>query len=198
MWPLIIHQGTHLLSEALVFLPTVMVSLKTLMARHRPRLQLSGDQVPSVDILVTSCNEPIDVIQDTVLAVLAIDYPRNMYRVIVADDGSSCELEAWIKQLNQPNLYYTSRSIKIGFKAGNLNHAVEESKTLPGGPSDFIAAIDADMIVEKQWLRSVVAHLALDGNLGLVCPSQVSPILLEAKASALKKITAVTEAILTQ
>jgi cellulose synthase/poly-beta-1,6-N-acetylglucosamine synthase-like glycosyltransferase len=192
VWSLIIRQSTYLLSEALVFLPTVMISLKTLMARHRPRLQLSGDRVPSVDILVTSCNEPIDVIQDTVLAVLAIDYPQSMYRVIVADDGSSSELEAWIKQLNRPNLYYTSRSIKTGFKAGNLNHAVEETKALPGGPSDFVAAIDADMIVEKRWLRSVVAHLALDGNLGLVCPSQVSHIPLEAKVSVLEKITTTT------
>lgn len=167
------HRDTSLLSEALITLPTIFISFKTLVARHRPRLQLSGDTVPAVDILVTSCNEDIEVIQDTLLAVLAIDYPPSMYRVIMADDGSSRELEAWVNHLNRPNLHYTSRSIKSGFKAGNLNHAVEYTETLPGGPSDFIAALDADMIVEKRWLRSVVAQIVQDGNLALVCPSQV-------------------------
>jgi cellulose synthase/poly-beta-1,6-N-acetylglucosamine synthase-like glycosyltransferase len=162
------------------------------MARHRPRLQLSGDIVPAVDILVTSCNEAIEVIQDTLLAVLAIDYPQNMYRVIVADDGSSRELEAWVNELNRPNLHYTSRSIKSGFKAGNLNHAIEQAKNLPGGPSDFIAALDADMIVEKRWLRSILAHIVLDGNLGLVCPSQVRNMFSGEKSSVLKKMTAET------
>lgn len=158
------------------------------MARHRPRLQLSGDNVPAVDILVTSCNEAIEVIQDTLLAALAIDYPQSMYRVIVADDGSSSELEAWVNQ--RPNLHYTSRTIKSGFKAGNLNHAVEQTESLPGGPSDFIAALDADMIVEKRWLRSIVAHIVLDDNLGLVCPSQVRTIFSGEQASVLKKTTA--------
>ncbi|KAH7382529.1 nucleotide-diphospho-sugar transferase [Phaeosphaeria sp. MPI-PUGE-AT-0046c] len=153
-------------------LPAILVSLKTLMARHRPRLQLSGDSVPAVDILVTCCNEAIDVIQDTLLAVFSVDYPQNKFRVIVADDGSSRELEAWVGQLGMPNLHYTSRSIKGGFKAGNLNHTVAYVETLPGGSSDFIAALDADMIVEKRWLRSIVAQIVLDDNLGLVCPSQ--------------------------
>jgi hypothetical protein len=186
-----IQSSKHLLtSEALITLPTILVSIKTLMARHRPRLQLSGDNVPAVDILVTSCNEAIEVIQDTLLAALAIDYPQNKYRVIVADDGSSRELEAWVNQLNRPNLHYTTRSIRSGFKAGNLNHAVEQAETLPGGPSDFIAALDADMIVEKRWLRSIVAHIVLDGNLGLVCPPQVRTIFWDEKASVLKKTTA--------
>lgn len=168
------HQPTCLLFEAIMALPTILVSFKTLMARHRPRLQLSGDNVPAVDILVTCCNEAIEVIQDTLLAALAIDYPQNMYRIIVADDGSSRELDAWVKQLKRPNLHYTCRSIKSGFKAGNLNHAVEYAETLPGGSSEFIAALDADMIVEKRWLRAVVAQIVQDDNLALICPSQVS------------------------
>lgn len=37
-----------------------------------------------------------------------------------------------------------------------------------------MAALDADMIPEKDWLRAVIAHLVVDPNMALTCPPQVS------------------------
>lgn len=129
--------------------------------------------MPAVDVLVTVCGESLDILQDTILAALSIDYPQEKFRVIVTDDGNSAELKSWIALLGRPNLYYTCRAHRIGFKAGNLNHAVKLSESLPGKPTEFIASIDADMIVEKQWLRSLLPHLIRDKRLGIVCPPQV-------------------------
>ncbi len=56
-------------------------------------LRFVGDDVPLVDIVVPCCNEPLDIIQDTVMGVLALDYPQDKYRLVVADDGASPEVE---------------------------------------------------------------------------------------------------------
>jgi cellulose synthase/poly-beta-1,6-N-acetylglucosamine synthase-like glycosyltransferase len=150
-----------------------------LIARWRPKLRLLGENVPSVDVIITVCNESIAIIQDTVRGALNLDYPVHRYRIIVADDGRSEKLEAWITEmaLEYPNLNYTAR-IKngpAGYKAGNLNSAVEFTRGLLGGPAELVAGLDADMIPERRWLRTVAPHLMRDPKMGLVCPAQVRP-----------------------
>ncbi|OTB03797.1 glycosyltransferase family 2 protein [Hypoxylon sp. CI-4A] len=118
--------------------------------------------------------ESLDIVQDTVLAAMAVDYPQDRIRVIVTDDGASAEVRAWVEALAICNLHYTARVKEgsAGYKAGNLNHAIDFIKTLPGGPADYIAGLDADMIPEKRWLRSVLPHLLLDPKLGVATPRQ--------------------------
>ncbi|XXG94208.1 hypothetical protein Hte_000461 [Hypoxylon texense] len=140
----------------------------------RPRYRLEGDRIPRVDVIITCCNESIDIIQDTVLGALAVDYPQDSFRVILTDDGASFAVKDWVASLKKPNLHYTAR-VKQGaggYKAGNLNHAVAFIKALPGRPADFIAGLDADMIPEKKWLRSVFPHLLLDPKMGVATPKQ--------------------------
>ncbi|CAJ2504745.1 Uu.00g121390.m01.CDS01 [Anthostomella pinea] len=114
---------------------------------------------------------------DTVCAALAVDYPSHLYRVVVCDDGDSKNLAAWVTSLAQQrsNLHYTARTRHgpEGYKAGNLNHGLGFVDALPGGPAEYVAGIDADMIVERRWLRSVMAHIAPDPDMGMACPAQV-------------------------
>jgi cellulose synthase/poly-beta-1,6-N-acetylglucosamine synthase-like glycosyltransferase len=146
-------------------------------SRWRPRLRLIGDNVPSVDVIITVCNEKLDIIQDTARGALNLDYPKDRYRVIVADDGRSQKLHAWVLQtahdLGFPNLHYTTRTTTGGYKAANLNNAIQFAATLPGGSAELVAGLDADMIPERKWLRVVVPHLVKDPKLGLVCPAQL-------------------------
>lgn len=37
--------------------------------RMRPKLRLIGDFAPTVDVFITCCKEPVDVIMDTTIAV---------------------------------------------------------------------------------------------------------------------------------
>jgi len=150
---------------------------KGFFSRWRPRLRLLGGNVPSVDVIVTVCNEDIDIVRDTVLGALNIDYPPHRFRVIVSDDGRSPKLEAWVTQMavTWQNLHYTARIKQgpAGYKAGNLNHALEYTARLPGGPAECLAGLDADMIPEKFWLRTVGAYLVKDPKMAMVCPTQV-------------------------
>ncbi|KAK2056642.1 nucleotide-diphospho-sugar transferase [Colletotrichum caudatum] len=152
----------------------VLIKCGTTTARWRPRLRLLGDNVPSVDVIVTVCNEKIDIVKDTVRAALGVEYPDTRFRVIVADDGRSKLLEDWVHHLSieHPNLYYTARSRYGGWKAGNLNEAVKFARLLPGGAAELVAGLDADMIPETRWLRCLTAHMVRDRKIGVVCPAQ--------------------------
>lgn len=118
--------------------------------RKRPQLRLISDDLPSIDVLITCCNEGVELVLDTVHASCEIDYPQDRFRVLVLDDGASSELRKAINVLRDryANLYYRSREKFPGvphhFKAGNLNYGVQETQFLPGGPANFIAALDAD------------------------------------------------------
>src|SRR5689334_804679 len=102
-----------------------IVKLQAVLGKWRPRLRILGSNVPSVDILIPVCREPLDLIQDTIRATLHLDYPPTRYRVVVTDDGNSAALKSWVEQLARkyPRLYYTRRDTKGDWKAGNLNHA---------------------------------------------------------------------------
>ena len=135
--------------------------------------------MPTVDVFVTCCGEDDDLILDTVRAACDIDYPVDRFRVILLDDGKAESLEKAIFALQDtyPNLHYKSREKIPGvphhFKAGNLNYGLDEVHNMPGGASQFMAALDADMIPEQDWLRAIMPHMLIDEKMALACPPQV-------------------------
>ncbi len=117
---------------------------------------------------------------DTTRAACAVDYPTDRFRVIVLDDGGDKELAKAVTDLQEqyPNVYYSAR-VKIKgvphhYKAGNLNHGLDYVTHMKGGAGEYMAALDADMIPEPAWLRTIMAHLVIDPKLALSCPPQVS------------------------
>ena len=168
--------------EIIVSVPIFMntfQSLFILKRRHRPKLRLVGNDVPMVDVLVTSCGEDDDLIMDTVRACCDLDYPLDRFRVILLDDAKSENLKKLCEDLGElyHNCYYRSRpkfpGVPHHFKSGNLNYGLAEGHTFPGGASEYVAALDADMIPEQHWLRAIMPHLILDQKMGLACPPQL-------------------------
>ena len=147
--------------------------------RDRPRLRLIGAQVPTVDIIITVCGEDIEVIMDTVRAACVIDYPRDPFRVVVSDDGVDHNLQECIGMLQKsmPNLHYYTRpkypGVHHGCKAGNINQAMRHVETLEGGPGEYFAILDADMIPEPQLLRALLAHMVNSPRIAMAIPPQV-------------------------
>ncbi|KJZ71228.1 hypothetical protein HIM_09371 [Hirsutella minnesotensis 3608] len=168
--------------EVAVAIPSLMHNSWTMWSmkkRNRQKLRLKGYDVPTVDVFITCCGEDDDLVLDTVRAACDVDYPYDRFRVIVLDDGRSAGLEASVGRLNItfPNLYYMAREKIPGkphhFKAGNLNYGLEQTHLLPGGAGQFMAALDADMIPERDWLRAVLPHLVADPKMALACPPQL-------------------------
>ena len=153
-------------------------------ARARPSYEIQGSETPSVDVMVTCCGEPIHIVINTIKAVAAQNYPPDRYRIFILDDGEDAELcdavetlKLRAKGLNGPSINYLSRNKEKGakshFKSGNLRFGIEASRCAGKG-SQLLAGLDADMVVEPQWLRRLVPHLLLNDNIALVCGPQVS------------------------
>jgi hypothetical protein len=169
--------------EMSVVIPTFMHLFMSLFMffkpRNRQKLRLCGDDVPAVDVFITCCKEEVDLIADTVRAACAIDYPVDRFRVVLLDDGADSLLQEEIESMTEtyPNLYYKAREKIPGkphhFKSGNLNYGFEEVARMPGGAAQFAAALDADMIPEREWLRALMPHMLIDDKTALACPPQL-------------------------
>jgi cellulose synthase/poly-beta-1,6-N-acetylglucosamine synthase-like glycosyltransferase len=151
--------------------------------QSRPRYELIGNESPSIDVFITCCGEPLDVILDTVTAATALNYPKTKFKVFVLDDSQDEVLRTEVGRAGKkmensdgPQLIYLSRRVKVGvqsyFKAGNLQFGIEESNARSG--SQYIASLDADMIPEPKRLRKAVPHLILGDKIAIVAPSQAS------------------------
>ena len=139
--------------------------------------------MPTVDVLIVTCGEDEETILNTVRAACSIDYPADRFRVLVLDDGRSTSLFRSVAALGSQyqNLYYRTREKTPGvphhFKAGNLNFGIMETMTTKGEVGEFIAALDADMIPQREWLWAILPHMLLNETCGLACPLQVDLIL---------------------
>ena len=100
---------------------------------------------PTVDVYVTACNEPTEVILNTLLYASRINYEN--YRLHLLDDGHSERLRSFceatgISYIARPNPGHMK-------KAGNLRYAFQKTY------GEFILILDADFAPH----RSIIDHL---------------------------------------
>lgn len=108
-----------------------------------------GNDVPTVDILICTYNEPIDLLRKTMLAALELKYNKSKLNIYLCDDGRR---EA-VKNLSQEyGVNYITREDNKGAKAGNINNAFK----LTNG--ELVAILDADMIAKRNFLIKTVAY----------------------------------------
>lgn len=79
-------------------------------------------------------------------------------------------------QASMPNLHYYTppkyAGVHHGFKAGNINQAMRHVETLEGGPGEYFAILDADMIPESQPLRALIPHVVNSPRIAMAIPPQ--------------------------
>ena len=98
--------------------------------------------LPTVDILVPTYGEPLEVVGRCLRACVALDHPAKT--VWLLDDGGRPELRDLATELG---CRYLAREERLHAKAGNLNHA------LPHGRGELIAVFDADVVPLETFLR---------------------------------------------
>ncbi|MGK2964393.1 MAG: glycosyltransferase [Tepidiformaceae bacterium] len=104
----------------------------------------------TVDVLIPTYNEEVDVLRPTIEAAIAMDYPHRTY---VLDDGRRAEIRSLCKGLG---VEYLTREDNAGAKAGNINAA------LPRTSGDFIAIFDADHAPFKNFLTELLGYFTDD------------------------------------
>ncbi len=107
------------------------------------------DYVPTVDFMVPTYSEPIDVLRRTLVACSYLDYPADKLKVYVLDDGG----RQWVRNLTQRlGFIYIARTDHSHAKAGNLNNALQNSS------GEIIVTIDADMVPKSFFLKRTVGY----------------------------------------
>ena len=123
--------------------------------RHLTHYPLT--RYPTVDILIPTYNEPMDVLEKTIYGAMGIDYPS--FKVWVLDDGD----RDWLKQFCKDNsVGYITRSEHDYAKAGNINHALSIVD------SELFAIFDADFVPGKNFLNRTVPYFLHDHDIGIV------------------------------
>jgi cellulose synthase (UDP-forming) len=106
----------------------------------------------TVDVFITTYNEPVDLVRLTVEAALRIDWPR--LKVFVLDDGARPPMRALAAELGSG--YITRGPEWTGkprhAKAGNVNNALMSTD------GDFILILDADQIPDRRIIRRTIGY----------------------------------------
>ncbi|MGI0481681.1 glycosyltransferase [Geminocystis sp. CENA526] len=111
---------------------------------------------PTVDILIPSYNEPLEVVKRTIVGCQSIEY--NDKKIYLLDDGYRQEIQQLCKELN---CNYIARENRLHAKAGNLNYALSQTK------GELIAVFDADFVPTTNFLTRSIGFFQ-DPKIGLL------------------------------
>lgn len=122
-----------------------------------PEIPLPEDKEPLVCIQLACCNEPPEMVIETVESLRKLNYKN--YQVMVVDNNTKDEalwkpLEAYMNTLDKKQFKFYHLPSITGFKAGALNFALRETEP----EVKIITVIDADYVVTPEWLSELVPH----------------------------------------
>ena len=157
------------------FLSTIVVADPV---DHRRPKPVRVQDLPTVDVLIPSYNEPTELLAVTLAAARNMAYPADRLTVVLCDDGGTdercnhsdpaisgpararrAELQALCQTLG---VVYRTRSKNRGAKAGNLTEAMAR---LDG---ELVVIFDADHSPARDFLARTVGYFAEDPKLALV------------------------------
>ncbi|MDP1867953.1 MAG: glycosyltransferase, partial [Bradyrhizobium sp.] len=144
---------------------------------HKPRrLIVKGAQLapatigeavtfPKVSIHIPAYFEPVDMLKQTLDAVAKLDYP-NFECVVIINNTPDPEfwqpIQDHCRALGERFVFINAEKVE-GFKAGALRIAMARTAV----DAEIIGIIDADYVVQPDWLKDLVPVFA-DPRVGLV------------------------------
>ena len=144
-WASLLLSWTVYTAEAYAFVQFLLFAYHAWSPLERQPLPLL--RYPNVDIFVTVVDEPLWILRRTLIGCVNQDYPKDRYRVHVLDDGQRDEIKTLAASLN---CGYIRRADRQHAKAGNLNHALQETS------GEFIAIFDVDHVSTSSFLKDTL------------------------------------------
>ncbi|MDR2365613.1 MAG: glycosyltransferase [Zoogloeaceae bacterium] len=124
--------------------------------RFTPLPALPPAQEPFVSIHLACCNEPPEMVIETLESLARMRY-RN-FEVLVIDNNTADE-SLW-KPVQEhvagmgANFHFHHLAPWPGFKAGALNFALRQTNA----KAEIVGVVDADYVVEADWLSCLAPH----------------------------------------
>ena len=115
------------------------------------KMQREGD-CPPVDIFICTYDEPLEILERSILTALALDYPDAT--VWVLDDTR----RGWLREYcAEAGARYITRADNKDAKAGNLNNGLALTAAQTNAP--VILVLDADFAPRRDFLKRTVGLL---------------------------------------
>jgi len=154
----------------LIFFETVALGqnivLRMLFSKHKPMVIERTHpfiEKPAVDIIISTYNEPEDILKRTIVGCLNIDYPKDKLKIYMGDDGNRAQIRNLCQEYD---INYMTRDSNEHAKAGNINNVLTKAS------GEFVLLLDADMI-PKENIISVMLNYFEDEATGFVQSPQV-------------------------
>lgn len=129
----------------------------------------SMEQLPTVAVVVPCRNEPLEVVQLTLRSILDLNYPRAKLMLVVSDNSDEQnvewrELRQYIQelQIQGENVCLLHRNSTQGFKAGNLDLALENIE------AELVLFVDVDNTLPAELLIGHVSAFRSDPSLAFL------------------------------
>ncbi|MAH32913.1 hypothetical protein CL615_00830 [archaeon] len=143
----------------IVFLLAIFSNKKILY--ESPKLKESN-KLPKASIIVSAYNEE-GTIANCIESLKKIDYPKELYEVIIINDGSKDKTANIVSKYQSKNIIFIDNEKNNG-KAACLNQGIGKAK------GEYIACMDADSIVPEDILKKTVPYFE-DNKIGSVTVS---------------------------
>ena len=133
-----------------VFLMVTFIEHTNKLKRENRSMDDEPRHFPSVTIIVPCFNEE-KTVEGTVNSLLAMNYPKDKFNVIIVDDGSTDQTWQNIQKFSK-NTQIEIFKKENGGKYTALNYGIEKTKT------DMVGCLDADSYVDPNALRRMVRY----------------------------------------
>ena len=142
---------------AMLFLLTLYENRKKI--KNPPPLK----KLPFVSIIVPTFNGSQHIAK-AVESLLGLEYPKNLFEIIIVNDGSTDSTLSIIQKLGKKYPQVRAFTKENGGKASALNLGIKKAK------GEIIAALDDDSIVTPSALMKMIGYFA-DPKVASVTPS---------------------------
>jgi cellulose synthase (UDP-forming) len=114
----------------------------------KPRTRIAPPPLTgkSVDVLIPTKSESVEVLRKTILACRDLKYP---HQTMVLDDGERPEVQTLCEELG---CRYLARPSHEGAKAGNLNYGLQHST------AEFVVVFDADHVPLPNFIDRTIGY----------------------------------------
>lgn len=115
-----------------------------------------------VDVFITVCGEPVDIVRKTAQAALQMNYPS--FKIYLLNDGYVAKKDNWqdIEALaKELKIGCITRTEPGGAKAGNINNGLRLTKAA------YFVVFDADHVPHPTFLKKTMGYFA-DDKMGFV------------------------------
>ena len=124
--------------------------------------ELANNNVyPAVDVFICTYDEPLEVVERSILSALALDYPS--FTVWVLDDTRRDWLREYCERVGARHV---TRPDNKGAKAGNLNNGLAATARDTNAP--VILVLDADFAPRQDFLKRTVGLLMSEPDCAIV------------------------------